>query len=210
MKILPSQLEKNGYVLQEKLEHHALIPFVRVYLRQWNYPIVLYFTFNFLILLVCFPLAGYYRHLGAVQPSVAFEHFTYGIALAFLLIPLHEYIHVLAYRSQGATDTSYDVNWKKFYFMAVANHFVANRKEFTVVILAPFAVITITGLVLFLFATPAWQFAVLGALFNHTACCSGDFSMLSFLHVHKDKDVVTFDDAPNKISYFFVKQRTNA
>ena len=80
--------------------------------------------------------------------SQSFTHFSYGIVIAFVLIPIHEYIHVQAYKWQGAKQTAYDVNWKKFYFMATADQFVASRKEFQIVALAPFVVIT--ALLLFL------------------------------------------------------------
>jgi len=60
------------------------------------------------------------------------------LAIAFALIPSHEYIHVLAYKSKGAKNTSCDANLKKFYFMAIAYRFVANKKEFQIVALAPF------------------------------------------------------------------------
>ena len=210
MNISVSELEKNGYVLQDKLEHHELVPFVRTYLKKRTAPNALYFAFNLFALLAFFPLLGIYESAGAVDIENAITHFCYGIALSFLLIPLHEYIHVLAYRSQGAANTSYDVNWKKFYFMAVADHFVANRKEFTVVVLAPFVVISAATLSLMLVASPVWQFTLLGILFNHTACCAGDFSLLSYFSLQKHKEVITYDDATNKVSYFFVKNELPA
>jgi hypothetical protein len=33
--------------------------------------------------------------------------------------------------------------------------------------------------------------------------CSGDFGILSYFELHKDKEVVTYDDIENKISYFY-------
>jgi len=41
--------------------------------------------------------------------------FSYGMALAFGLIPWHEYIHVLAYKSKGAKNASYDANLKNLF-----------------------------------------------------------------------------------------------
>jgi hypothetical protein len=130
-------------------------------------------------------------------------HFSYGLAIAFLLIPLHEYIHVLAYKSQGATNTSYDVNIKKFYFMALADKFVANKKEFEIVALAPFVIITVILTILFFIVNPNWTLTIIGVLLTHTAMCSGDFGLLSYFEFNKDKQVVTYDDIENKISYFY-------
>ena len=33
--------------------------------------------------------------------------------------------------------------------------------------------------------------------------CSGDFGLLSYFEFNKDKQVVTYDDIENKISYFY-------
>ncbi|MBK7637511.1 MAG: DUF3267 domain-containing protein [Saprospiraceae bacterium] len=92
------------------------------------------------------------------------SYLSFGIIFAFLLILVHEYIHVLAYKSQGANRTSYDSNWKKLYFMALADKFVANKKEFSIVALAPFVVIN-SILILGLFLVKGlWCFTILGTL----------------------------------------------
>jgi len=207
MPLQPEELEKNGYVLLDSLGHKDLAPFIRTYLGKRNWYSVLYYLSNLLIF-------GYVVYLfvkGFNGPDYdlgnRFNHFSYGLGIAFLLLPLHEYIHVIAYKSQGATNTSYAANFKKLYFMALADRFVAGRKEFEVVALAPFVVITAI-LVLFLcFSESAWLLTVAGTLFTHTAMCSGDFGLLSYFEWHKDKQVVTFDDVENGVSYFYGKVR---
>jgi RNA polymerase sigma factor (sigma-70 family) len=37
----------------------------------------------------------------------------------------------------------------------------------------------------------------------HAAMCSGDFGLLSYFEYHKTKQVATYDDVENKISYFY-------
>jgi hypothetical protein len=112
---------------------------------------------------------------------------------------------VLAYKSQGALHTSYDANLKKFYFLAVADKFVANKREFRIVALAPIVVISAVLLILTFFTGPLWTLTVLGALLVHTAFCSGDFGLLSYFDFHKDKDIVTYDDRKERVSYFYGK-----
>ena len=90
--------------------------------------------------------------------------------------------------------------------MALADKFVANRKEFQIVALLPFIVISTTLLILLCFAGQVWSFTILGVLLTHTAFCSGDFGLLSYFDYHKDKDVVTYDDIENRISYFYGKK----
>ncbi|MBL7774934.1 MAG: DUF3267 domain-containing protein [Saprospiraceae bacterium] len=206
MKIQPSELEKHGYTLQDRLEHHELVSFVQTWLKKRTVYALLYIGFNVLALLLLSGAVGYHAAKSDLSFGDGFGYFSYGVLIAFLLVPVHEYIHVLAYRSQGAANTSYDVNWKKLYFMAVADQFVANRREFQMVALAPFAVISTALFIVFLLVNPLWQLAVLGTFFTHTACCGGDFSLLSYFHFHKDREVVTYDDAAGKVSYFFVKK----
>ncbi len=207
MKINVDDLNSQGYEELEKLNHKELVPFIQKYMKKKTGYSIFYYLCNATL----FAAVGYWlmKDFKSVHYSFGdhFAHLAYGIALAFTLIPVHEYIHVLAYQSQGATKTSYDANLKKFYFMAMADKFVANRKEFTIVALAPFVFITTTLALLFLFVSSTWELTILGVLLAHTAMCSGDFGLLSFFAFHKDKEVVTYDDKENHLSYFYGKAR---
>ena len=203
MKIKPDELTKNGYVLLDKLGHKELGPFILTYIKKRTKYSVFYYIINFIFL----GLVGYFFVQGYNLPNHSFgdrfTHFSYGLAIALLLIPLHEYIHVLAYKSQGATNTSYDVNLKKFYFMALSDKFVANKKEFEIAALAPFVVITTTLIILLFLANPNLKLSISAVLFAHTAMCSGDFGLLSYFEFHKHKEPVTYDDVENETSYFY-------
>lgn len=205
MQIDVKDLSQNGYVELESIHHKELMPFVKTYLRKKTRPSILYNVFNASggVLLVLM----YFIFEQHIPLEDALSHFSYGIGIAFLLIPLHEYIHVLAYRSQGAKETSYDANFKKFYFMALANGFVANRKEFRVVALAPFVSISLALLLLLLVASPVWKFTCIGVFMTHTLCCGGDFSLLSYFDFHKDKTIVTYDNIHEARSYFLALQK---
>lgn len=206
MKIEPVELEERGFVLLDKLEHDDLIPFIQKYLRERTRFSILYLIFN----VICFFLIALHivfsAGMAGFSLGMAVIQLSYGFIFAFGIIPIHEYIHVLAYRSQGASKTSYLVRLSKFYFLAVADGFVANKKEFSIVALAPFVIISACLIVAILLVPWDWKLTLIGALFLHTACCSGDFALLSYLDFHKDKSVVTYDDAENKVSYFYTKQ----
>jgi hypothetical protein len=207
MDIKPDQLVEKSYVLLDKLEHEELVPFIRTYINKRTKYSVFYYLSNFIV----FGLVGYFFVHGYNSPDYSlgnrFTHFSYGLAIALALLPLHEYIHVLAYKSQGATNTSYDANLKKFYFMALADKFVANKKEFEVVALAPFITITTLLLLLLCIGNTNRSLIISSVLLAHTAMCSGDFGLLSYFEYNKEKQPVTYDDVANKISYFY--GRTN-
>ncbi len=205
MDIRPEYLKTEGYTLIEKLEHDELIPFVKKNLKKVSYISIFFYSITLILLIV-----------GAlsIYNSVAFKnaqigdvvfHYCFGFTISFLLIPIHEYIHVLAYKYVGANKTSLDYNLKKFYFMALADNFVANRREFTVVALSPFILISFVLFILYLYADNNWQITLLSTLFLHTAMCSGDFGILNFFYTNKNNNIVTYDDTINKVSFFYIK-----
>ena len=203
MKIRPEELDDNDYILLEKLDHKELILFVRTYLKKRTKYAMFYYFANLILfgLLVFLFLKNY--HLPDYSIANQLNHLSYGIALSFVLLPFHEYIHVLAYKTQGAENTSYDANFKKFYFMALADRFVANKKEFEVVALSPFIIISTILIILYFNVDSDWDLTISGILLAHTAMCSGDFGLLSYFEYNKEKKVVTYDDIKNKISYFY-------
>jgi len=118
-------------------------------------------------------------------------------------LPLFEYIHVLAYKINGATNTSYDANLRKFYFMALADKFVANKREFQIIALAPFLIISSILISIIFYADQSWTLTCVATLLAHTAMRSGDFGLLSYFDYHQDKEVVTYDEVENNISFFY-------
>jgi hypothetical protein len=204
MQIKVQDLAQNGFVEIDSIHHKELLPFVKTYLRKKTFSSIFYNIMNgtsgALLVII------YWIYESQFKLEDALSHFSYGIGMAFLLIPIHEYIHVLAYRSQGAKETSYDANFKKFYFMALANGFVANKKEFRIVALAPFVSISLVLLIMLFIVPLVWKFTCLGVFMTHTLCCGGDFSLMSYFEFHKDKTIVTYDNIEEGRSYFLALQ----
>jgi hypothetical protein len=203
MNLKPEQLEANGYQLIDRLDHKELIPFIRTYMRKPTWSSRIYVGINLIIIavIIIYFAKGYVEN--KLEYFEIFIHFFYGFAIAFLLIPIHEIIHALAYKSQGAENTSFDANLKKFYFLAIADKFVANKREFQIIALAPFVVITLVLLSMLPFVGEIWIYTILGTLSVHTACCWGDFGLISFYEFNKGRNIVTFDNKTDKISYFY-------
>jgi hypothetical protein len=203
MKIRPELLPEKGYFLLDKLEHKELAIFLSKYLNKRTTISIIFYGLNIFFLLVAMFLFVINFQQGMLTNLDWAYHYFIGFSISFLLVPLHEYIHVLAYKSLGAKNTSYDSNIKKFYFMALADKFVANKNEFRIVALAPFISITFISLLLLTISSYNWSLTILGILLCHTAMSSGDFALLCFFEFHSDKEVVTYDDVENKISYFY-------
>lgn len=202
------ELALHGYVELDVLEHDRILPFVRTYLAKPVRSKWVYLLVNVIPLCFTSGLIGLFAARGTMHWSASIGLCSVGLFLAFLLIPLHEYIHVLAYRSQGAKATSYAADLRRFTFMALADHFVADRRAFRIVVSAPFVVISMALVVPMFFVPDHVLLVLLGSLIVHTACCSGDFGLLAYFDHHRDKDVVTYDDVAEKRSYFYGRVRS--
>jgi hypothetical protein len=126
----------------------------------------------------------------------------FGGLLFLILLPVHEAIHGLAYRALGASDIRYGFYLREGFAYAVANAFVVDRRQFILVIIAPFVVISLFLISLAL-VVPAWAAVLLSALMWHTAGTSGDCALLNYLWLHRDEEVYTYDDAQSRMSYFY-------
>src|SRR6476661_6778084 len=164
MNVHPNELPAKGFVQLDKLSHAELVPFIQRYLKTKTLYSILYYVSN----MITFAVAGFLfvrgYSLQTYDIGERFTHFSFGLSLAIALLPMHEYIHVLAYKSQGARKTSYAANLKKFYFMALADKFVANKKEFEIVALAPFVIITSLLVVLMIIVPADWTLTIAGTL----------------------------------------------
>ena len=209
MKLKPEELQGKGYELKDSLYHDDLVPFLKESLKNRTAVINVYYGLNILLLLIIAVIMGYDFYY---DPSFTWagrlSYLSFGLLFSLLLIPIHEYLHSLAYKYVGATKTSYDMNLKKFYFMALADRFVMNLKEFRIVALTPFVIITALCLLAFIFPLGIWKHTVISILLIHTAFCSGDFALLNYFEFNKSKDLVIYDDIESGTSYFYERSGT--
>ena len=209
MKIKHSDLNDLGFYQLASLEHMNMIPFIKEANKHQNIYSLSYKIINGLLLALIAGFLGFNFANDTGLIGSALSPFFLGFAVAFLLLPLHEFIHGLAYKWVGAENTSYDVDWKHLVFMALAHQFVADKKDFTIVALAPFITISSFLMILILILPPYWGYLFFGTLFTHSLFCSGDFGMLSFFESHPDKEIVTYDDIETKTSHFYAKDLTD-
>jgi hypothetical protein len=202
MNIKHDELSKNGYELHEQFSHNDIALFIQPYVFKKNKAIVFYWIFN-LILLSSTLIKIFTTEIGIGK---SFGLFALGLAGMIPIIPIHELIHGLLYKIDGAKSVQYKANFKKFIFYAMADKYVVSFSSFVTLALAPFIIIN-TILLLFIFlSTSSVSFFLAGLLFIHTAGCSGDFALISYFIENGGNSLVTYDDTEKGLSYFFKKQ----
>jgi hypothetical protein len=123
-------------------------------------------------------------------------------ALFVVVLPLHEALHALAYRLIGARDIRWDWSARMLAVWVIAHRFVAGARGFTFVALAPFVVLNAV-LIAAAIAWPAYAVFLLFLLLVHLHGCAGDWSLLNFVWLHRERGFYTYDDAVAGKSYFF-------
>jgi hypothetical protein len=122
-----------------------------------------------------------------------------------ICIPVHELIHIIPYYISGARNIRVGMDLKQYLFYVTAHRYVATPIRFIVVAVAPFIIIS-TALTLMVFLLPGlWKWSLSLFLFAHSTMCAGDFALLNFYFLNRDKKIYTWDDADRKIAYFYEK-----
>lgn len=205
MNLLPETLPNNPrYRLLYELDHEQLIKFVQSNLRAWNPVTIFYFIVNIL-----FFLWGGYKifkdiALHATGWDFILTRLGIGFFATFIIgFFIHENLHLLAYKILGAKQATVKIQWRKIVFLALADQFVLNRKEFYFLAILPFLVITSLLFVGMTFADDNLLYVLLGILLFHTGGCSGDFALISFFYSNRHKNILTYDDVPANKSFFW-------
>ena len=203
MKLKPDELTEHGFVLIDKFHHSELITFLQVYINKRTVYSLFYYVWNILLFMVFL----YMLFRDYDEPQYTFDDqfypLLYGWLIAFLLIPVHEYIHILPFKSQGATQTKLSVYFRKLIVAATAHHFVTDRKETAIITLSPFVIITILLLICFFMLDPTWHMTIITTLSAHSGFCIGDFGIMSYFQFNRDKELVSYDDMNDKVTYIF-------
>jgi hypothetical protein len=207
MNLKPEELETNGYILLDEMNHSEIKPFVKKFIAKggWFSSIYYFSVFGSLALLLFFCVKLHHSENYPINKILV--RVSLGVLLTFALVPFHELIHGLAYKMAGAKNTSYGINLRKFYFLAIADKFVTGKREFKIIALAPFLIISLTLLMVSFATSDPWKVILLTALLIHSIACSGDFALLSYFEFNKKKEVLTYDDKENNTSFFYGKEK---
>ena len=185
-----------------EIAYDDLIPFILGYLRRktgvtiffWSVCIVFLGT----TLRIRMNIAGYYPFKDILVHSV-----TGFIFMPLLCIPVHELLHIIPYYLLGARKIRVGMDLKQYLFYVTAHRHVAAPRQFRIIAIIPFILIS-TALVFLILTMPGlWKWSLSLFLFVHTTMCAGDFAFLNFYYINKGKKIFTWDDAEKKIAYFF-------
>lgn len=192
-----------------ELPHAELVPFVQAQMKKRTPVVWLYIALNLGLLMFLISLGSWQLRHGVASWDTIFSNFAAGLALGIGLLFPHEALHAIAYKLVGARLVSFGGQWRRFVFYALANRFVANRQEFLLVAFMPFVVLS-AGLGLTALTTSALStsWICLGGLLLHTALCSGDFALASYMvSFPNTTETVTYDDTAAQTTHFLTKAK---
>jgi hypothetical protein len=185
-----------------KISYDDLIPFILDYIRR-NTGVTIFFWSVCIIFLgtairVRINIAGYFPF-----KDILFHSGLGMIVLPILCIPVHELLHILPYYISGARKIRVGMDLKQYLFYVTAHRYVATHRQFRVVAIIPFLLISFALLILILLAPALWKWSLSLFLFVHATMCAGDFALLNFYFIKKGRRIFTWDDADKKIAYFY-------
>jgi len=186
------------------VSYKDLVPFIFEYLLKRSRLITIFWAvcliFLGLALKIRFNIAGYY------PLAKILTHTSLGlIVFPVLCIPVHEFLHVIPYYISGARNIRAGMDLKQFIFYVTAHRYVASPLQFRIVALTPFLLISIVSTLLVFILPGLWKWSLSLFLFVHTTMCAGDFALLNFYFLNRDKKIYSWDDADKKEAYFYEK-----
>jgi hypothetical protein len=184
------------------VSYKDLVPFIFEYLLKRSRLITIFWAvcliFLGLALKVRFNISGYYPLAKILMHSLLGL-----IVFPVLCIPVHEFLHVVPYFISGARNIRIGMDLKQYIFYVTAHRYVASPLQFRIVALTPFLLISLVSAFLVFMLPGLWKWSLSLFLFVHTTMCAGDFALLNFYFLNRNKKIYTWDDADKKEAYFY-------
>ena len=185
-----------------KVPYEEMVTFVLDFIRRRTGLMVFYWSacmvFLGIALFVRINISGYFPFKNI------FMHTLLGlIIIPLVYIPVHELLHIIPYYFTGARNIRIGMDLSQYMFYVTAHRYVANEKQFRFVALVPFILTSVVILFLVLYLPGLWKWSLSLFLFMHATMCAGDFAMLNFYSIHNRKKIYTWDDADEKVAYFY-------
>ncbi len=186
------------------IPYNELITFVLDYIRRKSALMVVLWSvcliFLFLAIKVRINISGYFHFR-----NILFHSALGLIVFPLLCIPVHEVLHIIPYYFSGAKNIRVGMDLKQYLFYVTAHRYVASPGQFRIVALTPFVIISLILLLLVFLMPGLWKWSLSLFLFVHATMCAGDFALLNFYFLNRDKEIYTWDDVDKKEAYFYEK-----
>ena len=186
----------------QAIPYGELVGFVLDYLRRKTWLMVLFWSLCIILISVALTIrmniAGYFPFR-----NIFFHSMLGFIIFPVLLIPVHEFMHVIPFWLTGAKRIRAGADLKQYIFYVTAHRHVMKAGQFRFVALVPFLIISISLIALIFFLPGLWKWSLSILLFVHTTMCAGDFALLNFYHINRHRKIYSWDDADEKIAYFY-------
>ncbi len=185
-----------------EIPYNKLIDFILEQIRKSSGVTLFFWSICFLFLVIAIIVRVNIQ--GSFPFSNIFLHTILGLVVFPLLsVPIHELMHIMLYFLSGARKIRIGMDLSQFIFYVTAHRYVTGRVKFIIVAVAPFLIISIIMLFLVLSVSGLWKWSLSLFLFFHTTACAGDFAMVNFYWLNRKKKIYTWDDADEKIAYFY-------
>ncbi len=182
------------FVLQQVMTDKVFIPAYMIYQT------LLFFSgLFFLTRSIILAYRGDWRYLLISAAGILFS-FT-------LLVVIHELLHGLALKLNGAPSVTFGGILRKFIFFAEADNYVLGRTSFLFVAFTPLVVIqtiTIIGIIFWFYVPFVYFFLMVMTI--HSFFSSGDVALVTIFYRFSDRETFTYDNSIEKKSYYFVKR----
>lgn len=184
------------------ISYRDLVPFIFEYLRKKSVLIIFFWTVCLIFLALAIRIRV--NIAGNFPISQILLHTVMGmIIFPILCIPFHELLHIVPYVISGAKRIRVGMDLKQYLFYVTAHRHVTKSLQFKIVALIPFIVISLIFLFMVFYLPGLWKWSMSLFLFVHTTMCAGDFALLNFYFLNRKKKIYTWDDADEKMAYFY-------
>jgi hypothetical protein len=195
-----------AYKLVLELEFRDMIPFVMTQIKKKGFFSWFYLAVNLTML----SFAMIHSVTGLVDESLTWKRFivqtTTGIAAgSFLIIPVHELLHGLAYRILGARKIIFGADPGQLIFFVTANRYPVSGNQVHLLTLTPFVIINLLTIAAVYFLWPGGLLFSAFFLLSHNLMCIGDFAISGFI-ARSGGNVFTFDEPERKKSFFYKRE----
>jgi len=186
----------------QAIPYSELISFVLDYLRRNTWLMILYWSLCIIFIAIAVTvrinIAGYFSFRNLLLHSLLGF-----IIFPVLMIPLHEFMHIVPFWLTGARRIRVGADLKQYIFYVTAHRHVIKAGQFRFVALVPYIIFSITLLILIFFLPGLWKWSLSVLLFVHATMCAGDFALLNFYFINRHRKIYTYDDADEKMAYFY-------